>query len=327
MLAALEPQLGFLEELPLARRDGGSLELQHHAPAAPARLELEPRRPARARVLLEALHLGELLHPCLGLARARPGAEAGHEPLHALDLRLLALDARPSASSRAARSLRHACQGPAKKRDRPPSSSSTAVPTASRNQRSCATSTIAASAAVSCSSSHSSDATSRWLVGSSSSSRSGSPASVRASDPRVSSPPEKVLQRPVEIVVGEPEAADHRHRPAAPVIAAGVLQPRLGGRVLVEGRLVGASRRHRLLEPRELVLERDEVGAAGEHVLAEASGPGRAAGAGRGGRHGRPSRATARRRRSASLRRACAAGSSCPSRFARTAPAARRARP
>ena len=100
--------------------------------------------------------------------------------------------ARPSASSRAAFSLRQACQVPLKKRARPASSSSTAVPTASRNQRSWATSTTAASSVCRCPSSHSSDSMSRWLVGSSSSSRSGSPASARASDARVSSPPENV---------------------------------------------------------------------------------------------------------------------------------------
>src|SRR3954449_2504587 len=52
--------------------------------------------------------------------------------------------ARPSAISRAACSLRQACHGPLKNRERPASSSSTQVPTASRNQRSWATRTTAA---------------------------------------------------------------------------------------------------------------------------------------------------------------------------------------
>ena len=101
--------------------------------------------------------------------------------------------ARPRASSRAACSLRHACQVPSKKRARPASSSSTAVPTVSRNQRSWATRTMAASSSSSACSSHSSDSMSRWLVGSSSSSRSGWAASARASEARVSWPPENVL--------------------------------------------------------------------------------------------------------------------------------------
>ena len=92
----------------------------------------------------------------------------------------------PSAISRAACSRRHWCQVPAKKRERPASISSTAVPTASRNQRSCATSTIAASSPTSVCSSHSSDSMSRWFVGSSSSSTSAPVASARASDARVS---------------------------------------------------------------------------------------------------------------------------------------------
>ena len=85
----------------------------------------------------------------------------------------------------------------------------------------------------------------------------------------MSSPPEKVLQRPVEVVLGEPEPPHDGHRPAAPVISAGVLQPRLGGRIVVQRRLIGASGCHRLLEPRELALQLDEVRAAGEHVVAE----------------------------------------------------------
>ncbi len=54
----------------------------------------------------------------------------------------LAIDL-PSAISRAACSLRQLCHVPAKNFARPASISSTEVPTASRNQRSCATSTIA----------------------------------------------------------------------------------------------------------------------------------------------------------------------------------------
>ena len=81
---------------------------------------------------------------------------------------------------------------PGKYTDLPLSSSSTAVVTASRNQRSCATRITAASIVRSISSSHSSDSMSRWFVGSSSSRRSGWEASARASDARVSSPPENV---------------------------------------------------------------------------------------------------------------------------------------
>ena len=104
-----------------------------------------------------------------------------------------------AAAARAAFSRRQTCQGPGKYSERPASSSSTAVVTASRNQRSWATRMTAASSDCSSCSSHSRFATSRWFVGSSSSSRSGSPASARASEARVSSPPENVVERPVEV--------------------------------------------------------------------------------------------------------------------------------
>ena len=97
-----------------------------------------------------------------------------------------------AADARAAFSRRHSCHGPSKKNGFGPPSSSTAVVTASRNQRSWATRITAASSDVSSRSSHSRLSTSRWFVGSSSSSRSGSEERARASEARVSSPPENV---------------------------------------------------------------------------------------------------------------------------------------
>ena len=49
------------------------------------------------------------------------------------------------------------------------------------------------------------------------------------------------VQGPVEVVLGEPEPPHDGHRPAAPVISPGVLQPRLGARIVVQRRLIGAS--------------------------------------------------------------------------------------
>ena len=71
----------------------------------------------------------------------------------------------------------------------------------------------AASSPTSVFSSHSSRSTSRWFVGSSRSSRSGSPASARASDARVSSPPENVVQLPVEL--GRPRTRARAASPAS----------------------------------------------------------------------------------------------------------------
>ena len=151
----------------------------------------------------------------------------------------------------------------------PADSSSVAVVVASRNQRSCATRMTAASIVVSRSSSHSSDSTSRWFVGSSSSSRSGSPPSARPSEARVSSPPENVRSGRSRSSSREAEPAQDGGRALAPVVAARVLEPRLRRRVAAERLLAVVAGRHRLLEPPQLVLERDQVGCAGEHVLAQ----------------------------------------------------------
>ena len=55
----------------------------------------------------------------------------------------------------------------------------------------------------------------------------------------------------------------------APAVAAGMLEPRLRLGIAVERRLVVRAAGHRLLEPRELLLRRDEVARAGEDVLAQ----------------------------------------------------------
>ncbi len=76
-------------------------------------------------------------------------------------------------------------------------------------------------------------------------------------------------QRTVEIVVREAEPAQDGRGVVAPAVAAGVLEPRLRLGVAVERRLVVRAAGHRLLEPRELLLGRDEVARAGEDVLAQ----------------------------------------------------------
>ena len=157
--------------------------------ASRERVELSPR--ARAFLLqpgdLRELRLGLPRH----LRRLVAGTARRTAPSRAMSTSWRAT-ALPAAIVRAAFSRRHSCHGPRKKSDLPPSSSSTAVATASRNQRSWATRMTAASSDVSLSSSHSRLRTSRWFVGSSSSRRSGSPASARPSEARVSSPPENV---------------------------------------------------------------------------------------------------------------------------------------
>ena len=132
-----------------------------------------------------------------------------------------------AADARAAFSRRHACQGPAKKNGSARRARARAVVTASRNQRSCATRTTAASSVVSSRSSHSRLSTSRWFVGSSSSSRSGSPASARAERGARQLAARERVERAVEVVVAEAEPAQRRRGAVAPGPAAGVLEPRL----------------------------------------------------------------------------------------------------
>ena len=166
---------------------------------------------------------------------------------------------------------------PGKKTELPPSSSSTDVATDSRNQRSCATRTTAASIVASSCSSHSIEAMSRWLVGSSRRSRSG-PAGERSCQrgARQLSAGEGV-EPAVEIGVREAEAAQHGGGVVAPAVAARVLEPCLGLAVAPQGLRAVIARGHRFLEPAQLALGLDQVGRARERVFAqrEAAEPGR----------------------------------------------------
>ncbi len=65
---------------------------------------------------------------------------------------------------------------------------------------------------------------SRWLVGSSSSRRSGSPVSARASEARVSSPPEKVESLRSRSSLAEAQPAQGHERAIAPAVAAAQLE-------------------------------------------------------------------------------------------------------
>ena len=104
-------------------------------------------------------------------------------------------------------------------------------------------------------SSHSRFSTSRWFVGSSRRSRSGSPASARASEARVSSPPEKVASGRSRSASAKPRPRSDRGGAVAPVVAAGVLEPRLRLGVAAQRRRVVVAGGHRLLERAQLLLE------------------------------------------------------------------------
>ena len=74
----------------------------------------------------------------------------------------------------------------------------------------------------------------------------------------------------VEVGVLEAETAHRGHRLLAPVVAAGVLEPRLRAGVPVEGGVVALTLRHLGLELLELAFEGEQVAAALKDVLAEA---------------------------------------------------------
>ena len=77
------------------------------------------------------------------------------------------------------------------------------------------------------------------------------------------------LEAPVEVGVGEAEAAEDGGRVVAPAVAARMLEPRLRLAVAAQrlGSVVAAC--HRLLEPAQLPLGLDQVGRAREGVLAQ----------------------------------------------------------
>ena len=125
---------------------------------------------------------------------------------------------------------------------------------------------------------------SRWFVGSSSSSRSGSPASARASDARVSSPPENVESCAVEVLVAEAEPVQRRVDALAPACSR-----RRARAAPARARRRPASRRrspvgHRAARARRAA-PRARAGRRSRRARSRAGrGRGRAAGAGRAAR-------------------------------------------
>ena len=76
-------------------------------------------------------------------------------------------------------------------------------------------------------------------------------------------------ERALGLLAAEAEAAQHGEDAVAPAVAAAVLEPLLGGGVGVQRLLAGFAGRHRRLQPLQLRLGLEHLGAAGEDVLAE----------------------------------------------------------
>ena len=77
------------------------------------------------------------------------------------------------------------------------------------------------------------------------------------------------IEGSIEVGVAEPEAAQDRRRAVAPGPASSVLEPRLSLAVATQRRGCVVAGRHRLLEPRQLLLDRHEVARTREGVLAQ----------------------------------------------------------
>ena len=94
-------------------------------------------------------------------------------------------------------------------------------------------------------------------------------ASARASEARVSSPPENVESCRSSPVSSNPSPRSRARCSLAPGPAARMLEPRLGIRVAAKRALVVGAALHRALERPELLLEREQVARAGDDVLAQ----------------------------------------------------------
>ena len=159
-----------------------------------------------------------------------------------------------------------------------------------------------------CCSSHATDSTSRWLVGSSSTSRSGAESIRRASATRMRHPPDRSCDGPVAVARREPEARQDALCLGLDPVAAERLEPVLRLAVRLERRVVGsgsgsvpldAGLGHLDREPVELLLQVDHVGGAPQDLVDDgAVGPARSA-PGAGTRCGCPCRRAPRPRRPA----------------------------
>ena len=111
---------------------------------------------------------------------------------------------------------------------------------------------------------------SRWFVGSSSSNRSGLPASARAERGSGQLAARERAELAVQHrVVAEAKAVERRQRTIPPGVAAGVLERGLSVGIAAESRLSVVAVCHPLLQLRQLTLERHQLWSAREDVVTE----------------------------------------------------------
>ncbi len=267
VLAALEPELELVEQLPLPDPQLPVLDLEDHAAGPLGRLEGEAQRLAVARVARDPVHLVELLLARLGLAGAGAGAEARDEALQRGDLGLLLLDR--ATQRELARRLLLA--------PRVPGALEVARAAALELQHRGAD-RLEEPAVVR----HEHDRRVERLqvrlqplergdvevVGRLVEQEQVGIARERAGQRRAGElPAGERGELPVQVLVAEAEAVEGRVDALAPVVAAGVLQAGLRARVRVHHGEVALG--HLLLQLAQAGLEREEVAAAAEHVVAQ----------------------------------------------------------
>ena len=140
-------------------------------------------------------------------------------------------------------------------------------------------------------------------------------------------PARERVQLPVEVGVGETEAAQRRVHALAPGVAARMLEARLRLGVAAERRGLVFAGGHRLLEARPAPARSRSGRRRRRARIRAGTAPARAAVAGRAARSASPSRRRARRRAAPSRPPGSGATSSCRSRSDRTGRAGHAARP
>jgi hypothetical protein len=269
VLPALEPELGVAQELALADPQRAALDLEHDAAGPLGRLEGEAERLAVPGVAADPLDLLQLLDARLRLARAGARAEARDETLERLDLRLLLLDRAPERQLARGLLLAPGVPGALEVLRAPAlelehgGADRLEEPAVVRDEHDGGVERLQ----VRLQPLERGDVeVVRRLV---------EQQQVRVARQRAGQrgarelPAGERRQVAVEMRVAEPEPVQRAVDAFAPGVAAGVLQPGLGARVGVERAGVHRAVGHRVLQLRQPRLERQQVTAAAEHVVAQ----------------------------------------------------------
>ena len=269
VLAALEPQLGVLQQRALADLEQPVLDLEDDAAGTLGRLEREAERLAVLRIGRQPVDLVELLRPRRRLAGARAGAEARHEALELGDLGLLLLD-HPAerelalgllGAPRVPRALEELGLAAFELEHRGADRLQEPAVVRHEDDRGVERLQVRLEPL---------EAVDVEVVGRLVEQQQLGVARERARQRRAGElTAGERREAAVQVLVAEPEAVQRRVDRLAPVVAAGVLELALRGAVGGEGRVVERAVGHRGLQRRQLLLERQQLLAARQHVVAQ----------------------------------------------------------